>query len=182
MLGLPKGVINFVSFRGKHADVLLNHPDFAGLHFTGGYETLVKLWMEIAQHLPKYKNFPRIVGETGGKDFIFVHHSADIRHVVEWISSVGDLKIRGRNVPQPRGFISKKYVESIEDSFKGGDIKDYVWTGGWFSELYGSSNRWKRIWKDCIIYSLCSSNPDYEIIAGGTYDKTKGWVCCSNVD
>jgi len=63
-------------------DVVLNHPALAGLHFTGSYETLVRLWQQIAQNLPHYKSFPRIVGETGGKDFIFVHPSADPEEVV----------------------------------------------------------------------------------------------------
>ncbi len=77
--GLPPGVINFVPFSSQHANVLLDHPDLAGIHFTGSYDTLVHLWKRVGSNVEKYRNFPRIVGETGGKDFIFMHPSADVR-------------------------------------------------------------------------------------------------------
>jgi len=77
--GLPAGVINFVPFSSKDANVLLDHPDLAGIHFTGSYDTLVHVWKRVGQNLEKYRNFPRIVGETGGKDFIVMHSSADVR-------------------------------------------------------------------------------------------------------
>jgi 1-pyrroline-5-carboxylate dehydrogenase len=77
--GLPPGVINFVPFSSKDAPVLLDHPALAGIHFTGSYESLVSIWKRVGQNLEKYRNFPRIVGETGGKDFIVMHPSADAR-------------------------------------------------------------------------------------------------------
>ncbi|MDD5503277.1 MAG: aldehyde dehydrogenase family protein, partial [Candidatus Thermoplasmatota archaeon] len=77
--GLPAGIINFVPFPHKHMDVVLKHRDFAGLHFTGSYETFATLWESIGKNIRNYKNFPRVVGETGGKDFIFAHKSADPR-------------------------------------------------------------------------------------------------------
>jgi len=77
--GLPPGVINFVPFSSRDANVLLDHPDLAGIHFTGSYKTLVHIWKRVGANLEKYRNFPRIVGETGGKDFIFMHPSADAR-------------------------------------------------------------------------------------------------------
>jgi 1-pyrroline-5-carboxylate dehydrogenase len=77
--GLPPGVINFVPFSSADAPVLLDHPDLAGIHFTGSYDTLVHLWKRVGENIEKYRNFPRIVGETGGKDFIFMHPSADVR-------------------------------------------------------------------------------------------------------
>ena len=76
--GLPAGVINFVPFSSSNADVLLDHPALAGIHFTGSYSTLVQLWKRVGTNLEKYRNFPRIVGETGGKDFVFMHPSADV--------------------------------------------------------------------------------------------------------
>lgn len=79
--GLPEGVINFVPFASRYTDAVLGHPAMAGLHFTGSYETLLQLWQRIGEHLPTYTNFPRIVGETGGKDFIVVHPSADVEVV-----------------------------------------------------------------------------------------------------
>ena len=77
--GLPPGVINFVPFASPDANVLLDHPDLAGIHFTGSYDTLVQIWKRVGQNVERYRNFPRIVGETGGKDFIFMHPSADVR-------------------------------------------------------------------------------------------------------
>ena len=80
--GLPPGVIDFVPFPSKVANVALDHPDLAGVHFTGSYSTLVHIWRRIGENLEKYRNFPRVVGETGGKDFIFMHPSADVRGTV----------------------------------------------------------------------------------------------------
>jgi len=77
--GLPAGVIDFVPFSSKDANVLLDHPDLAGVHFTGSYDTLLHIWKRVGENLEKYRNFPRIVGETGGKDFIFMHPSAEVR-------------------------------------------------------------------------------------------------------
>ncbi len=77
--GLPPGVINFLPFPSQHASVLLDHPDLAGIHFTGSYTTLVYLWKRIGENIERYRNFPRIVGEAGGKDFIVMHPSADVR-------------------------------------------------------------------------------------------------------
>ncbi len=80
--GLPSGVINFVPFSSKYANVLLDHPDLAGVHFTGSYDSLLHIWKRVGENLEKYRNFPRIVGETGGKDFIFMHPSAEVQGTV----------------------------------------------------------------------------------------------------
>ncbi|MCS6789684.1 MAG: L-glutamate gamma-semialdehyde dehydrogenase [Bacteroidia bacterium] len=80
--GLPEGVINLVIVRGSVlSEAAFSHPYFAGLHFTGSTETLNLLWQTISQNLPKYRNYPRIVAETGGKDFVWVHNSADAQGV-----------------------------------------------------------------------------------------------------
>jgi 1-pyrroline-5-carboxylate dehydrogenase len=76
--GLPPGVINLVTGHGAPvSEVALADPDFAGLHFTGSTTTFKKLWRTIADHLDSYRSYPRIVGETGGKDFVVAHPSAD---------------------------------------------------------------------------------------------------------
>lgn len=80
--GLPPGVISFLPSAGKVAGEALNHSDFAGLHFTGSTATFNQLWQQIGGNLNKYKSYPRIVGETGGKNFHLVHPSADSDHVV----------------------------------------------------------------------------------------------------
>ncbi|MCS7073999.1 MAG: L-glutamate gamma-semialdehyde dehydrogenase, partial [Bacteroidia bacterium] len=76
--GLPDGVINLIYVDGPTAgEVIFKHPDFAGIHFTGSTAVFQTIWQTIGQNLPKYRSYPRIVGETGGKDFIFIHPSAD---------------------------------------------------------------------------------------------------------
>ncbi len=77
--GLPDGVINFVPARGSQmGKIALDHPSFAGLHFTGSTAVFNSMWQTVANNMAKYKIYPRLVGETGGKDYIFVHHSADL--------------------------------------------------------------------------------------------------------
>lgn len=80
--GLPGGVISFLPSAGKVAGEAINHPDFAGLHFTGSTGTFNQLWQQIGTNLGKYKGYPRIVGETGGKNFHIVHPSADVDHAL----------------------------------------------------------------------------------------------------
>lgn len=80
--GLPDGVINFIPGKGSLiSDVVLNHKDFAGIHFTGSTKTFRGLWSQINENLEQYRSYPKIVGETGGKDFVFVHHSANVDEV-----------------------------------------------------------------------------------------------------
>lgn len=77
--GLPPGVINFVPGNaGPISDVLLNHPDLAGIHFTGSTEVFQTMWRTVGENIRKYRTYPRLVGETGGKDFILAHPSADM--------------------------------------------------------------------------------------------------------
>ncbi|HEY1009672.1 MAG TPA: aldehyde dehydrogenase family protein, partial [Daejeonella sp.] len=78
--GLPDGVINLVFVSGPDAgEIIFNHPDFAGIHFTGSTGVFQDIWKTIGNNIHKYKTYPRIVGETGGKDFILVHGSADVK-------------------------------------------------------------------------------------------------------
>ena len=84
--GLPDGVINFLPSRGSQlGEVVLDHPGFAGLHFTGSTGVFNAMWQTVAKNLPKYKIYPRLVGETGGKDYIFVHPSADLEEAASAI-------------------------------------------------------------------------------------------------
>ncbi len=80
--GLPPGVISFLPCAGKVAGEAVNHRDFAGLHFTGSTGTFNQLWQQVGQNLAKYKAYPRVVGETGGKNFHLIHPSADVDHVI----------------------------------------------------------------------------------------------------
>ena len=85
--GLPDGVINLIYVDGPVAgEVIFNDPDFAGLHFTGSTKVFQQLWKTIGENIHKYKSYPRIVGETGGKDFIIAHKSADPKEVATAIT------------------------------------------------------------------------------------------------
>ncbi|HOS49656.1 MAG TPA: aldehyde dehydrogenase family protein, partial [Bacteroidia bacterium] len=85
--GLPAGVINLVYVSGSTAgEVIFNHPDFAGIHFTGSTGVFQDIWKSIGNNIHKYKTYPRIVGETGGKDFILAHKSANAQEVITALS------------------------------------------------------------------------------------------------
>ncbi len=174
--GLPDGVINFVPFDVKHSDLLMNHRDLAGLHFTGSYQTFTHLWQKIGQNLPNYKNFPRIVGEAGGKDFILVHPSADVGAVVA--NSVrGAFEYQG----QKCSAASRMYVpESLWDeiksemltqlkNFKHGPVEDLSMAMG----AVISEASFKKV---SSYLDYAKQNTDqYEILHGGNCDDSQGW-------
>ena len=174
--GLPPGVINFVPFEYKYTNIILSHPDFAGLHFTGSYSTFVRLWKMVSANLEKYRNFPRIVGETGGKDFIVVHPSADIREAV--VATIrGAFEYQGQKCSAAsRLFVPKsmwpKFWEMMKaelDKIKVGPVDDFsVFMGAIISE-----EQYKKI----ISYiEYARQHPEeYQIIYGGKYDDSKGW-------
>ncbi|MCD6289375.1 MAG: L-glutamate gamma-semialdehyde dehydrogenase [Anaerolineae bacterium] len=174
--GLPKGVINFVPFSSRYSDVVLAHPYFAGLHFTGSYETLVTLWKTVGKNLEKYRNFPRIVGETGGKDFIFVHKSADVRAVVANVIR-GGFEAQG----QKCSAVSRVYVpESLWKPFRSlvveevakvkyGPVED-------LSNFMGALISQSAFDKAVSYLEYAKQHPgEYEFICGGGYDGSTGW-------
>jgi 1-pyrroline-5-carboxylate dehydrogenase len=174
--GLPEGVIQFVPFSGRYSDVVLDNADFAGLHFTGSYETLAQLWQRIGQNLPQYRNFPRIVGETGGKDFIFVHPSAD-PEIVAANALRGAFEYQGQKcsaasrmyVPESLWpAIKEKMLEELPE-IKVGPVED-------LSVFMGAIITQDAYEKIVSYIDHAKRNPDeYEIIWGGEYDGEKGW-------
>ena len=174
--GLPAGVVNFVPFSSKYSEPVLTHRDFAGLHFTGSYETLTTLWRSIGNNLERYKNFPRVVGETGGKDFIFVHNSADVRNTVVNIIR-GGFEYQG----QKCSAVSRVYVpESLW-----GPVKEMLQTElpkvtyGAVEELshfMGAIISQDAYEKIVEYIEFAKAHPDeYEFVYGGEYDDSKGW-------
>ena len=96
--GLPDGVINFIPGPGRYVgDPVLEKSDLAGVHFTGSTEVFQGMWKTIGANIMNYKSYPRIVGETGGKDFVFVHESADIDVVVTALIR-GAFEYQGQNL------------------------------------------------------------------------------------
>jgi 1-pyrroline-5-carboxylate dehydrogenase len=131
--GLPDGVINLVYVTGPDAgDVIFSHKDFGGIHFTGSTGVFQNIWKTIGQNIHHYKSYPRIVGETGGKDFIMVHKSADAKQVATAISR-GAFEYQGQKcsaasrcyIPSNLWDDVKKYLLEDLKSMKMGATEDF---------------------------------------------------------
>lgn len=115
--GLPAGVINLIFTGGKETgDVVFSHPDFAGLHFTGSTGTFQTLWKTIGENITNYKSYPRIVGETGGKDFVMVHPSADACEVSTALVR-GAFEFQGQKCSAAsRAYIPESLWETVKEN------------------------------------------------------------------
>ena len=131
--GVPDGVINLVNVDGPVAgEVVFNHPDFAGLHFTGSTKVFQQLWQTIGNNISTYRSYPRIVGETGGKDFIVAHPSADAKAVATAIVR-GGFEFQGQKcsaasrvyLPNNLWGEIKGYVLEDIEQIKMGDVADF---------------------------------------------------------
>ncbi|WP_299756428.1 L-glutamate gamma-semialdehyde dehydrogenase [uncultured Pontibacter sp.] len=174
--GLPDGVINLVYVDGPTTgDVVFNHADFAGIHFTGSTGVFQHIWKTIGTNIHKYKSYPRIVGETGGKDFILAHKSADAKALATAISR-GAFEFQGQKCSAAsRAYIPsnlweevKGYVQEDLKSFKMGAPEDF----GNFVNAVIDEKSFDKIAR--YIDNAKESN-EVEIIAGGNYDKSKGY-------
>jgi len=174
--GLPGGVINLVYANGPTVgSVIFNHRDFAGLHFTGSTGVFQGMWKTIGENIHKYKSYPRIVGETGGKDFIMVHKSADAKEVATAIAR-GAFEFQGQKCSAAsRAYIPsnlwedvKKYLLEDLKSFRMGGTEDF---GNFINAVID-----EKAFRSITGYiEKARENPLNEIIAGGKYDKSKGY-------
>jgi 1-pyrroline-5-carboxylate dehydrogenase len=174
--GLPDGVINMVTVSGQVAgDVIFKHKDFAGLHFTGSTGVFRSLWKEIANNIELYRSYPRIVGETGGKDFVMVHESAHPAEVATALSR-GAFEFQGQKcsaasrayVPQATWSEVKRILVEQVNSFKMGAPSD---TSNFVNAVIS-----EKAFNSISSYIDYAKNAnDAEIIAGGNYDKSKGY-------
>ena len=114
--GVPAGVINLINVDGPVAgEIVFNHPDFAGLHFTGSTKVFQQLWQTIGNNIDMYRSYPRIVGETGGKDFIVAHSSADAKAVATAITR-GSFEFQGQKCSAAsRVYIPNNLWDEIKD-------------------------------------------------------------------
>src|SRR5690606_2986004 len=117
--GLPDGVINLVLTRGAEtAKICIEHPDFAGIHFTGSTEVFKSLWKQIGDNIQTHKTYPRIVGETGGKDFVVAHKSADPKEVATALIR-GAFEYQGQKCSAAsRAYIAKSLWPKVEKEMK----------------------------------------------------------------
>ncbi|HKK93828.1 MAG TPA: L-glutamate gamma-semialdehyde dehydrogenase [Longimicrobiales bacterium] len=174
--GLPAGVVNFVpGDPAEVTDVVLSHPEFAGLHYTGSTEVFRMLWRKIGDNLPNYRNYPRIVGETGGKDFIVVHPSARADQVRTAIVR-GAFEYQG----QKCSAASRVYVPASMWAELKDDLAEEV------AGLAMGSPRDFRNFLTAVIHEQAfekiagyidraKASDDVEVLVGGGYDRSKGW-------
>ncbi len=174
--GLPDGVINLIYVDGPVAgEEIFNHPDFAGLHFTGSTAVFQHLWETIGKNISKYKSYPRVVGETGGKDFILAHHSANAKEVSTAITR-GAFEFQG----QKCSAASRAYIPSgIWDDVKSGLLADIeemkMGPVEDFSNFFNAVIDERAFDKISGYIDQAKDSERAEIIAGGGYDKSKGY-------
>jgi 1-pyrroline-5-carboxylate dehydrogenase len=174
--GVPAGVINLIYVDGPVAgDVIFNHRDFAGIHFTGSTKVFQTIWQTIGQNINKYKSYPRIVGETGGKDFIVAHPSAHAKAVATAISR-GAFEYQGQKcsaasrVYLPSNLADEilGYVKQDLATMKMGDVEDF---GNFINAVITEASFDKL----ARYIDQAKQDADVEIVAGGSYDKSKGY-------
>ena len=174
--GVPDGVINMVMGDPVMiTDVALSHPDFSGLHFTGSTHVFQDLWKSIGNNIHNYKTYPRIVGETGGKDFIMAHPSANAEQVATGIAR-GAFEFQGQKCSAcSRAYIPKSLWADVKshlvqqvNSFKMGSPEDM---GNFITAVIHEGSFDKL----ASYIDQAKNDSDAEIIAGGNYDKSKGW-------
>ena len=174
--GLPDGVINMVYCDGPEAgDVVFKHPDFAGLHFTGSTAVFQHLWKEIGNNIHNYKSYPRIVGETGGKDFIVAHKSAQAPMVATAITR-GGFEFQGQKCSAAsRAYIPSNIADAVlaqvkedVDSFKMGSPEIF---GNYINAVIDEKS-FDNIAK---FIDYAKGRDDAKIICGGNYDKSLGY-------
>ena len=174
--GLPPGVINMVTGDGiAVSDVALADPDLAGIHFTGSTGVFQHLWRTVGQNIANYRSYPRLVGETGGKDFVFAHPSADHKTLMTALIR-GAFEFQGQKCSAAsRAYIPASIWNSIKDEFlhevngiKQGSPVDFsnfmtaVIDERAFDRVSGAIDR-------------AHKEPTIDVVAGGTYDRNEGW-------
>ena len=174
--GLPDGVINLISVEGPMAgDVIFKHKNFAGLHFTGSTGVFQHLWKEIGNNINKYRSYPRIVGETGGKDFIMVHPSARPKQVSTAISR-GAFEFQGQKCSAAsRAYIPASMWEEVK-GYVVEDVKSFKMGSPADPKNFINAVIDKRAFDKIAGYiDYIKEQKDAEIIVGGNYDGSKGY-------
>ncbi len=174
--GVPEGVINLVFVSGPTAgEVIFNHPDFAGIHFTGSTGVFQTIWETIGTNIRKYKSYPRIVGETGGKDFIVAHNSSDARVVATAITR-GAFEFQGQKCSAAsRAYIPHSMWDEVKQ-FLIDDLKD-IKMGGVedFTNFFNAVIDEKSFDGISKYIDEAKKSNLVEVIIGGNYDKSAGY-------
>lgn len=174
--GIPDGVINFLPGSGSViSDVVFASPDFAGVHFTGSTSTFNAFWQAIGKNINSYKTYPKIVGETGGKDFIFAHKSADYKQLAVAILR-GAFEYQGQKCSAAsRAYVPKSlwndtfaYIKEMMQTVKMGDVRT-------FSNFINAVIDEKSFDNIAGYLERAKKSPDAEIVMGGNCDKSVGY-------
>lgn len=175
--GLPAGVINLVYTSGPVVgDICFNHPDFTGVHFTGSTGVFQNMWNSIGSNIHKYKTYPRIVGETGGKDFVFAHPEALVDSVVANLAR-GAFEYQGQKCSAAsRAYIPSNLADEIKAklvsevaTMKMGPVDDFT--------NFVNAVIDEKSFDNLVAYieGVKNSNGEASILCGGKYDKSKGY-------
>ncbi len=175
--GLPAGVINLLTGDGKEvSEVALAHPDLAGIHFTGSTRTFQYLWKTVGENIENYRTYPRLVGETGGKDFVVAHPSADPA-VLKTALTRGAFEYQGQKCSAasrayiPRSIWENGFREEFVAEVEGltmGDVTD-------LSNFMGAVIDERAFAKNKAAIERAKSDPTCEVVAGGTCDDSVGY-------
>lgn len=174
--GLPAGVINFVPCDGADmSKYVIPHPKMAGFHFTGSTAVFQGVWKQVGENIASYANYPRLVGETGGKDYIFAHPTADVEPLVAALVR-GSFEFQGQKCSAcSRAFIPASLWPQVElglkekvAALKVGDVQEF--------DTFMAAVIDRASFQTCKGYlDRAAASPECEIVAGGTCDDSKGW-------
>lgn len=173
--GLPDGVINLVYVGGAEAgEVIFKHPDFAGIHFTGSTQTFQTIWKNVGNNIDRFKSYPRIVGETGGKDFVVAHPSANVKALATGLVR-GAFEFQGQKCSAAsRAYIPDSLWPKVKElmladlsTIKMGTPEDF---GNFFNAVID-----EKAFDSIAAYIDQAKADGQEIIAGGGHDKSKGY-------
>ena len=174
--GLPDGVINFIPCGGNElSDVVVADRNFAGIHFTGSTRVFEIIWQNIGRNIGSYKSYPRIVGETGGKDFVFAHHSCDVQALKTALIR-GAFEYQGQKCSAAsRAYLPASVYAQIKDELiadvqgiRVGSVED-------FSNFMGAVIDQKAFDKITSYIDYAKESPEAELLCGGNYDDTTGY-------
>ncbi len=174
--GLPDGVINLVYVDGPTIGATcFTHPDFAGVHFTGSTGVFNTMWKQIGENIPRYKSYPRIVGETGGKDFVMVHESADVDTVATALAR-GAFEYQGQKCSAAsRAYLPSNIAQAVKDklvkmvqSMKMGNVED-------FSNFVNAVIDEKSFDNITKYISKAKKDKKAKILVGGNFSKKIGY-------
>ncbi|PWV51724.1 L-glutamate gamma-semialdehyde dehydrogenase [Chitinophaga sp. S165] len=174
--GLPAGVINLVYADGPVlGDICFSHPDFAGIHFTGSTGVFQQMWKTIGTNISKYKTYPRIVGETGGKDFVLAHKSADVDAVAIALAR-GAFEYQGQKCSAAsRAYLPSNIAEAVKTKLAAELKTMKMGTTEDFTNFINAVIDERSFDKIANYIENAKKDPNATIIAGGNYSKTEGY-------